>query len=497
MNLVIFLAIYVILSSVAVAGGPVNGRNQSGGNIAAEYEVSINETRPRTLFVRARTLVTNGRLFMSQIGVDHLPEGWATFVSDLQASDEKGDKLNFEKGEGANWRVAQGYNGMVNLTYKVDLRFIYEDWVSGNEQAGAHFDDSIFLVTRPIFISSEYNGNIRVNFKLPSNWKASTPWKPDQDARAFIAENQLDLLSNTVILGNHKEVRLREGTLTFILALPGKMKETSPIIEATLKPVLRAYLRLFRGTPPSIFLMTFFHANAEDGEAYSRSSAFTTSDEVSKASLIIWGNFLAHELFHFWNGQQMRGNERDNRQWFSEGFTEYYANLTLVREGLIGEDLFIKKIEKHLAMYLFFRSAPAFNGVSLVKAGERKGFNRPAVYNGGWTVAFCLDQIIREKTSGRKSLDDFMTTMYRKFGAKPYRYDDIVETAGETAGTDLTEFFAEFVAGTHTMPVKEHLKKYGLNAYFKGYAGEFYIVRDSASPGKASEMYKEWISRKP
>lgn len=474
-------------------------RDKSGiENLPATYKVKVLENKPKFVFVKSRIPVSKGRLFMSPLGVDHLPNGWATFIEDLTVSDESGRKLAFEKKEGANWQIADDYNGTVNLSYRVNLSFIYEDWVSGNEQAGAFLEDSIYLVTRPIFITSDFDGRRQIEFDVPAGWKVSTPWKPASGAKTFIAENQNDLLSNTFVAGNHKEIRLAEGNFNFVLALPGKMRNSAAFVEAALKPVLKSYLRLFNRTPPDNFLMTFFYANAEDGEAYSRSSAFTTQDEVTKNGLIIWGNFLAHELFHYWNGQQMRGVNRGDRQWFSEGFTEYYANLTLVRERLITEELFLKKMEKHLALYLFFKSSPAFQGTSLVKAGERKGFNRPGVYNGGWTIAFCLDLLIREKTSGQKTLDDFFRAMYEKFGltGKPYAYEDLVRTASETANADLSLFFENYVAGIQTVALGDFLGKYGLEAYSKSYAGEFYIFKKPSAGEKEKRLFIELTERK-
>ena len=497
MNKILFAITFFLLNSAAFLQNAAEVAAENlPVNKTARYAVKILENKPKFAIVETRLPVSKGRLLMSPIGASHLPDGWATFVENLEVNDETGKRLNFEKKEGANWQIADDYNGTAHLSYRINLSFIYEDWITGNEQVGAYLEDSIYLVTRPIFITSDYDGEQQISFDVPAQWKISAPWKPTGNPKIFTAKNQTDLLSNTFVLGNQKEIRLLEGNFRLIFALPGRMKNSSEFVEATLKPVLKNYRRLFVQTPPTVFLMTFFYANAEDGEAYSSSSAFTTQDQVTKDGLIIWGNFLAHELFHFWNGQQMRGVNRDDRQWFSEGFTEYYANLTLIREKLISEDLFLKKMEKHLALYLFFKSSPALQGVSLVKAGERKGFYRPGVYNGGWTVAFCLDLLIREKTSGRKTLDDFFRAMHEKFGVtgKPYRYEDIVRTASETANTDLANFFENYVAGEQTIQVKEFLRKYGLAAYFKSYAGEFYIFKDPAATRNERELFERLIS---
>lgn len=449
----------------------------------ATYRVTIKESTPNFVFVEAQMRVVEGHMFMNPFGADDQPNGWATFVEGLEIKDATGASLTSTAEQNASWRIAGNYSGVIKLSYKVNLSFAYQNWSAGNEQAGRYQDKSLFLVARPLFIVSDVDGKKQIIFDLPSGWKVASPWlQSAKDRFEFEATNQTDLLSNTMVLGEFAEHRFRRGAVDFTLALPGKMGAASNMIVPTLDKVFTAYTQLFDKTPKSRFLMTFFYDVQDDGEAYSRSAAFTSRDKVTQNGLIIWGNFLAHEFFHFWNGQQMRGEPRETREWFNEGFTEYFANLTLVREGLIDEELFLKKIERHIALYMYFKAGLPFQGTSIKQSGTRKGFNRPGVYNGGWAIAFSLDQLIREKTQGRKMIDDLFRRMYDKFGVtgKPYRYEDIVETASEVAGADMSDFFKKFVEGVDTLPISTYLNKLGLEMYEKGYAGEVYLFKSKA-----------------
>ena len=53
---------------------------------------------------------------------------------------------------------------------------------------------------------------------------------------------------------------------------------------------------------------------------------------------------LAHELFHEWNADQMRAGDTP-LLWFSEGFTDYYARLLLLRSGLISLDDYARGVQ--------------------------------------------------------------------------------------------------------------------------------------------------------
>lgn len=62
-----------------------------------------------------------------------------------------------------------------------------------------------------------------------------------------------------------------------------------------------------------------------------------------QANLIDWGHLVAHETFHLWNGTGME--PKVQMDWFKEGFTDYFAILTMARLGLIDECLLTKKLE--------------------------------------------------------------------------------------------------------------------------------------------------------
>jgi predicted metalloprotease with PDZ domain len=467
--------------------------------LSGSYFVKIKKDAPLIADVQAQIPVKDGHLYMAPWGADFLPNGWATFVRELQITDEKGRSLPFAPAKSGEWQISNGYNGVAKLSYQVDLSFTKSKWRSGNEQAGIFQENALFIVSKALFIISDAAGERQIKFELPPNWKSSTPW-PSTSAQpqTFIATNNEDLIDNSIVLGEHVEYVFREGNFTFTLALLGSVGKSKDLVAITLKKVFQNYLRIFNKTPPSKYLMTIFYADEADAEAFKTSSAFSERDIISKNNLIRWGNTLAHEFFHSWNGHQIQGADYASSQWFSEGFTEYFANLALVQQKLISEDLFVKKMENNLGLYFYFNVAPVFENVSLKEAGSNKGRNRLGVYNGGWTIAFCLDVLIRNKTQNRKSLEDFIRLMYQKYGltAKKYRYEDLLTTASETIGYDLTDFFKRYVEGKEMLPVSDYLNDIGLAGYTQFYDGEIYIQPFLRATQEAKMMQRSLISGK-
>ena len=416
---------------------------------------------------------------MASWGADHLPNGWATFVRNFKVLDEADRQLTFEAKPNGAWQLTDAKTGTVKISYEVDLSFTKTKWPYGNEQAGSFQDAALFIVSKALFVVSDEPGPRQIEFETPASWKISAPWN-SLNARpsTFIANDSNDLINNSRVLGKHVEYGFREGAFTFVVALLGPMARSKELIGSTLRMVVRNYIRIFERTPRSKYLMTVFYADQADAEAFSTSGAFTERDVVTGSNLISWGNTLAHELFHSWNGHAIRGEDYSTSQWFGEGFTEYFSNLALVRERLISRELFIKKVENHLGLYLYFKSSPAFDGVSLKEAGARKGRYRWAFTKGGWTAAFCLDLVIREYTNNQKNLVHLMRLMYERYGLtdKRFRYEDVVSAASDVAGRDVGDFFKSYVEGKEALPVKDYLKRLGLEGYTQFYDGEFYIV---------------------
>jgi predicted metalloprotease with PDZ domain len=237
--------------------------------------------------------------------------------------------------------------------------------------------------------------------------------------------------------------------------------------------------------------MTVFPGSENDGEAFAQSFAFRTSQTPSASNAIMWGTTLAHELFHFWNGHLMRGSDGIESAWFSEGITEYYANRTLLRTGALPPSQFLSKAENMAGLYVYFRTQPMFDSVTLATAGSRRTRYRFGVYNGGWAAGFALDRQISKATGGRANLDDVMRDLFKSHSSPgtPYTIDEIVTVASRVSGTDFKPFFANYIYGRDLLPMKELFNGLGIDADFISYTGEGYF-RFLASPSPA--QLAEW-----
>lgn len=444
----------------------------------AIYLVRVDAADPLRIRVEARLPVPDGTLSMAGWGADQMPNGWASFVRDLHVVGPAGRPIPATPGAGATWTLG-GASGQMHLTYVVDAAFARSRWPYGNEQAGFFDGQALFIVSKALFVASSDVTQAAVTFEVPAGWGVSTPWRREASG-SYRAFSRDELIDNSLVLGDYSEQVFSEGQLRVVVAMLGRARDAHALVGEALRENVRSFTAIFPRTPPSSFLITLFHGEEADAEAFRNSAAFTEHDALVRENLVRWGNTVAHELFHTWNGHAIQAQDYASTQWFSEGFTDYFATQALLEGRLITPELFRNKMEKILGLYLYFRVAPAFDGVSLRQAGQKKGLHRLGVYDGGWAVAFCLDQLIRERTRGERSLATFMNLMYERFGltGRKYSFEELVDAASEAGGTDLRDFFARYVSGTEMLPIKESLGLAGYRAYTQYYDGELYIVRN-------------------
>jgi predicted metalloprotease with PDZ domain len=85
-------------------------------------------------------------------------------------------------------------------------------------------------------------------------------------------------------------------------------------------------------------------------------------------------------------------------------------------------------------------------------------------YLKGSLIALCLDLLIRNRTRGRKSLDDVMLALWQRHGQTGAGVPEtgVEQLAEEIAGTRLRSFFDKALRSTDELPLKQWLATVGL-----------------------------------
>ena len=185
-------------------------------------------------------------------------------------------------------------------------------------------------------------------------------------------------------------------------------------------------------------------------------------------------SLYSHEFFHAWNVKRLRPADLvpyryDDAQqttwlWVSEGVTDYYGALALVRGGVEDSTAFFNFIANEISSVA---SAP----LTSVSDASLNSWINPAdgssglYYPKGGLTGFLLDVLIRDASDNRSTLDDVMRRLYfatYKRGKGFTGADWWGEVSYAARGKSFADFGRLYVDGREPLPVESVLSLAGL-----------------------------------
>jgi predicted metalloprotease with PDZ domain len=245
---------------------------------------------------------------------------------------------------------------------------------------------------------------------------------------------------------------------------------------------------------------TFLVHFAADGVSGDGMEHLTSSQIIDSGTLSDPGSYrralesVSHEFFHVWNVKRLRPVEfgpwdwtkpaNTRSLWIAEGITNYYGDLMMRRAELQSDGDVLGTLARVISGV---ENAPGSKLMSAEDSSMAAPFIDGAVhrqhtnlrntsisyYTKGEVIGLALDLLIRRKTRGQRSLDDVMRRMYDEFYLKSpnstyylkgrgFTGEDFARAVSETAGFDMSDFFARHVRGVESPPYDEALAAVGL-----------------------------------
>jgi predicted metalloprotease with PDZ domain len=181
-------------------------------------------------------------------------------------------------------------------------------------------------------------------------------------------------------------------------------------------------------------------------------------------------DLLAHEYTHSWDGKFRRGADlwtpsfnvpmRDSLLWVYEGQTQYWGYVLAARSGLMTKQQTLDAIAATAATY-DHRVGRAWRALEDTTNDPIIASRRPLswlswqrsedYYSEGQLIWLDADTLIREKTGGKKSLDDFAKTFFGvdngSFVTKIYTFEDVVAALNSVYPYDWATFLNDRLYG--------------------------------------------------
>jgi predicted metalloprotease with PDZ domain len=322
---------------------------------------------------------------------------------------------------------------------------------------------------------------------LPESWHFATALVPNIPSATTVSDSPIafqtvsleQLVDSPLLSGRYfREVALApEVTPKHYLDMVADKPESLQISQAhidQLSNLVRQTGPLFQSRHYNSFRMLVALSDYISGGAFDhhqsldnrRPANFLTNER----SLTLYGNFIAHDFAHSWNGQYRRpvGLVTPNYQvpvdtsglWVYEGLTDYLSAVLAVRSGIWTREQFLDQFAEIAAKYdhrpgKTWRDlqdtatmAPILWSVDGSRGYESWRLGGFDFYGEGELVWLEVDAILRNKTGGRKSLDDFASLFYGPGGnggpkVVSFTFAELIKALNSIVPNDWADFFEQ------------------------------------------------------
>ncbi len=303
---------------------------------------------------------------------------------------------------------------------------------------------------------------VQMNVKFPAGWTAAgaIPSRVTQGAGgttyAYQQSNYEVLVDSPILAGRYgKTWALSPRVNLNVFADDPKELAATPDQIAAHQRLVDQSVKLFGAQhyDKYEFLLSITDQLGSIGLEHHRSS----ENGVNPGYFIDWENsvtrrnLLPHEFTHSWNGKFRRGADlwtpdfrtpmRNSLLWVYEGQTQFWGYVLQARSGIVSKQDTLDAYAGILAAYDASRGRqwrPLIDTTNdpVISARRPKGWSSwqrsEDYYNEGLMVWMEVDAMLRQKSGGTKSIDDFARAF---FGLKDGDYGEVTYTFADVAAT--------------------------------------------------------------
>ena len=438
------------------------------------YLVELQITRPPR---RSRLVIPNWAP-----GAYRLMDSWQN-IRDVVAVNAAGDSLSIQQDSPISWVIDPNGAARITVRYTAGLRD-RDQWRRPNNRWFLRSSSGVVDGPRTfMYLDGWKQAPALVTFQVPAGWRIATGLVPTTtDSTTYAAPNYDVLIDSPVLLGKFLTYRFGAAGTPHraVVDLGGGRAYAPGVFVDMLQRISTTAIAIF-GTAPYTHYTYIFVGGRGGGLEHLNSTTIGVTTETLARNPRGAETVSAHEFFHAWNVKRIRPVElgpfdyehevRTVNLWWSEGVTDYYADVILARAGLDSPDDFARGLATSIGNY---RSNPA----RLLVSPERSSWtvwDSPAVNNSqvisyylqGELLGFLLDLAIRDSTDNAKSLDDVMRYLLDHYaGERGFTRDELVAAVRSATGRNFEEFWRLYVSDASEIPWDDYLRPAGWRVAF-------------------------------
>ena len=317
---------------------------------------------------------------------------------------------------------------------------------------------------------------VRASLLLPAEWKFASALpvlSENKDEFQFKEVSLTELVDSPAIIGaNFRRFALTSTGITHeidaVADTPAAL-DMKPETLTGLKNLVQEAYALFgaRHYRSYKFLVTLSDHGGSEGLEHHESSEDGVGEKAlfDELELLDFADLMGHEYTHSWNGKYRRPAGLTTPEfeqpmkgellWVYEGLTEYLGRVLPARSGLWTADDFhesLAAVAAELDMQSGRQWRPLVDtavAVQFTYPSPRAWMNyrrRVDYYDEGSLIWLDADVLIRQRSNGKLSLDDFCRRFHGGSDTSPlvktYTLDDVVNTLNEVVPYDWRSFLA-------------------------------------------------------
>jgi predicted metalloprotease with PDZ domain len=449
------------------------------------YEVSVAASSAHLFHVKAE-FPTGGKdtLYVSLPAWspgNYEIQNYARYVRHFGAANPTGHPLFWDRLDKRTWRVTTGKQDRVTVAFDYLADTIDLSLARLTTDFGQFLGTNLFL-----YEPGKLDRPAEVRFALPAGWQVTTALK-GSGSGPYSAADYHDLADAETFVGKYTLDSIKvEGKWIRIALWPGDVYTPAVArnIRTALTKIAQTEDRLMGGPPYDTYTLFFniirepinFGGGLEHSAAQYDIMPVAAFADPAGALGDFMVPLMAHEYFHLWNVKRVRpaamwpydygAEQYTPLLWWSEGVTDYYADLTNLRSGLWTDGTFL-----HNAMTDIQQVEQAPEPWSEEDGSVATWINEVFVnssqlyYPKGALTGMLLDVAIRDATGNVHSLDDVMQALYARYyqRGKGFTTEQLLSLLREFGMPDVDGFYQRYINGRDPLPYETVLPKAGIS----------------------------------
>jgi predicted metalloprotease with PDZ domain len=398
---------------------------------------------------------------------------FARFVTGFSAT-AANKPLDWDKLDYDTWRIDPA--GARSVTVRFDFRAITLDNAGAWSQADFAFVNGTNIFPYPEGRGYEFGATVTV--KTQSGWQVATGMEPAGAPGTFRESNYHDLVDKPFFIGRFDLDSMQvEGRWHQLATYPAGVMSgpARSLLWDQIEKTVPKMSAVFRETPWRTYsTLLVFTREVGGGSALEHSNSHLGIYNPGFVGIPLLASITDHEIFHAWNVKRLRPADLwpyDYSRpqptpwlWVSEGITDYYADLALVRGGVVDSAEFLGLTGQKMEQVADEPGTALEDASVSTWIGPVDG-SQYQYYPKGSLAGFMLDVLIRDASDNRRSLDDVFRELYgaaykkgRGFTASDW-WPAVSRAAG---GRSFVEFNDKYIDGREPFPWADILPRVGL-----------------------------------